>query len=466
MKTDIHFSANQQKLIEYLGVSSPKTYEALFTDVSSDIPSSYNHLIGGRVGQLLSLFIIQDTFPHLDLKSNIQNVFQAFIQDATFLKNKLIWLQPYNVASERLLLGNSGIYLGLSIIQRFYASQKNLQTIINHISFEVELKTISSITIRRKLKQYLEGKMSFDETFLQELLVYHHRTQNIAVLEFVVCGVILGNHVFDKKLVKEIIHTLERVSPTIADFIRILIDFLGDSPKRQLNIEFTNNVVYEIFSRNFQSLYDFCGEEFIKTTTQNLEVNQTIEPSVWLKNIYKTYPNRTSLFRNIVWREQLRLKIPSQIFEPSNNTSYSQNIQALHVCYRSSSSEFFETKFKIDKNKFMMFFNSFWIGSLSVSSFKEWNNPKTISDFKKHHTYTKFTILLTKRFEKKITWQGRNFRDNDEVDFIYYFLEDYRSPNQYKKDMGSAALEDFKITEMIFWALELGIMKAHLSSID
>jgi hypothetical protein len=38
-------------------------------------------------------------------------------------------------------------------------------------------------------------------------------------------------------------------------------------------------------------------------------------------------------------------------------------------------------------------------------------------------------------------------------------LNDFRSLNDYKNTFGEKALNDFKITELIFWCLEIGIIQ-------
>jgi hypothetical protein len=68
--------------------------------------------------------------------------------------------------------------------------------------------------------------------------------------------------------------------------------------------------------------------------------------------------------------------------------------------------------------------------------------------------------LLTKRFEKVVIWQGRSFRDNDEIDLIFYFLNDYNSPNDYLQTFGAKALSQQKVMEILFWCLEIGLLKS------
>jgi hypothetical protein len=191
-------------------------------------------------------------------------------------------------------------------------------------------------------------------------------------------------------------------------------------------------------------------------------LDKSLSPLLWLKTISYKYPQKTILFKNVIWREKLLLKMPKELFTLVNNnlSKYEISNNLLLDIYRSDIESIFDMKLRIDISKTTTFFSSFWIGILSIKNFEDINREKKIIEFRKAHQYSRFTILLTKRFEKVISWQGRSFKDNDEIEFLYYFFEDFHSPNDYKSTLKEKALEDCKILELIFWCLELGIIES------
>ncbi len=421
--------------------------------------NTYNYLTGGRVGYLLTLCVFYDNTSDERIKKIIVEILNSIKQDAFFLKEKLTWLPVYHTNNEhkRIFLRNIGIYLGLKLINQYFIDDESLETLSRHISFEVELGEVSSIKHRKMLQRMLiSDTESIKTADIETLLTYHQNTHNQVVLEAIICILITNQSIINESLVnrtKEYIKQYEH-----GRFIIALIELvLQKQVKKRTSLNLSGNFTEEMMQKNFSSVYQFCGEDTINKIIREQQLEKVFSPSLWLKNILKFYPNKSLLFKNVIWREQFLLNSPTWIFSINKQPDY--DLAPLHQCYNSNIDKLFEFKLKINKSKFEGFFGSFWIGILPIKDFRNLNIEKKIVDFRQTQQYSRFTILLAKRFEKIVTWQGRSFRDNDEIDFIFFFLNDFRSLNDYKNTFGEKALSDFKIIELTFWCLEIGIIQ-------
>jgi hypothetical protein len=417
---------------------------------------TYNQLLGGRMGLLLSLAILYKQQPDDSISEEMVKVFKLIQQDILFLNDGLTWLPPYDIDSKNsFFLRNVGIYLGLSIINKHFVQEQTIPLIKKSINFEIELNEIASIRHRNLMRNMLKNETgTIKWSDLEMLVSYFNQTGHKVVLEGIICFAILGN--FTQEIL--IKHLLVNTQIQNISFLKALIEIVSqdiDSPKKSAN--FSDDIVVEIMQSRLKSLYQFCGKESIEEIILKENLTQILKPSIWLKCIFKNFPQKSILFKNVIWREKLLLKPPIHLF--SINTKYGNDSnKTLHKYYTNDLNYVFENKFKIDKNKIKTVFSSFWIGIIPVNNFEGLNIQRKIDEFRQNQRHTRFTILLTKRFEKVVTWQGRSFRDNDEIDFLFFFLDDFKSPNEYRKIYGNEALEYFKIVEIIFWCLEIGIL--------
>lgn len=457
--------ASHQRFFEaFFGKSNIYSYEILrecllqYRD-SALAENTYNHLNGGRVGYLLTLCVFYDNTADERIKKIIVEIVKSIKQDAFFLKEKLTWLPVYQTNNEhkRIFLRNIGIYLGLKLIHQYFIDDESLENLTKHISFEVELSEVSSIKHRKMLQRMLISDTESVKTAdIETLLIYHQNTPNQVVLEAVICILLTNQPIIHESWLKQIKESVRRYEH--GNFIIALLDLgLQKQVKKRTSLNLSGNFTEEMMQKNFSSVYQFCGEDSINKIIREQQLEKVFSPSLWLKNILTFYPNKSLLFKNVIWREQFLLHSPTWIFSINKQPEY--NLAPLHQCYNSNINTLFEFKLKIDKSKFKGFFGSFWIGILPIKDFRNLNIEKKIVDFRQAQQYSRFTILLAKRFEKIVTWQGRSFRDNDEIDFIFYFLNDFHSLNDYKNTFAEKALSDFKIIELTFWCLEIGIIQ-------
>jgi hypothetical protein len=419
--------------------------------------SAFNHLNGGRVGLLLIQFMYQREIEDDNFEKMVANNFNSIVGDTVFLNEKLTWLPP-SEDSDKLFLRNIGIYLGLSVIHQHFLQSDEIIFLLNHISFEIELSEVSSHKYRKLLKQMFSSEPK-DITLsnIHKLILYYQQSNNEVVLESIICFIILGR-VSEEKSISNFILSSEAFNNPFVKILLMASNQNRKSPKRSIN--FSENIVIDVMKKKLISLYQYCGENFMNTIIKDKQLDKTLNPTLWLRTILKEYPEKSRLFKNIVWRERMLLKLPKYLFSISDDLeSYEQSNKVLLDVYKSDMDNIFKMKFKIDKSKIRIIFNSFWIGMLPIKNFAELNSPHRIMDFKKVQNHTRCSILLVKRSEKVIVWQGRSFRDNDEIAFLFYFLEDFYSPNNYKSTFGENALDDFKILGLIFWCLELGIIE-------
>jgi hypothetical protein len=428
--------------------------------VSSE--SAYNQLNGGRVGLLLIQAILCSAKKDENFEKTLIHNFNLIVNETLFLNEKLTWLPPYqqNQNGQNLFLRNIGIYLGLSIVHQYYFQEDNIYFLLKHISFEVELNEVSSYKHRKLLKQLFDSDAKdIKLADIHKLICYYQQSNNQVVLESIICFIIIGDFLKEKS-VNGIIQNIEKLNDP---FIKVLlIACQQQKTVQEHRFIFSENVICDIMKKKFISLYQYCGEDFMNVTIKEKQLDRSLNPLLWLRTISNEYPQKTRLFKNIIWREKLLLKMPKDLFTLANNNlskCESSNNLLLDI-YKGDIKSVFDMKLRIDISKINSFFSSFWIGILAIKNFKEINHEKKIVEFRKTHQYSRFTILLTKRFDKVISWQGRSFKDNDEIEFLYYFFEDFHSPNDYKSTFKEKALEDLKILELIFWCLELGIIES------
>lgn len=453
IKTNQRFlQSDEQKNENPYEVIKKYYHENQYQSSSND---AYNQLLGGRVGLLLSLAILYKQKPDDVIKIEMKTVLNLIKQEALFLNDSLTWLPPYrNDKSATFFLRNIGIYLGLSMLNKYFVQEETIALIKRNINFEIELSEIISIRHKNLMRKMLKNEAETIKLSDVEILInYFNLTENKVVLEGILCFAILGN--FTKETIVKQLFVNTQILNNV--FLKALLELVSQNtnlPKKVSN--FSNDSVTEIMENRLKSLYQFCGEDFIECIIAKDKLTDVLKPSIWLNSILKNFPHKSILFRNVIWREKLLLKPHNHLF--AINTEYHKNSnKTLHTYYTNDLDYVFETKFKIDKSKIKMLFNSFWIGIIPVSNFEDLNIERKIKEFKKQR-HTRFTVLLTKRFEKVIKWQGRSFKDNDEIDFLFFFFDDFKSPNEYREKVGNKALDYFKIVEIIFWCLEMGIL--------
>lgn len=417
---------------------------------------AYNQLLGGRVGLLLSLAILYKQKTDDSINEEMNKVFKLIQQDVLFLNDSLTWLPPYSAnENAKFLVRNIGMYLGFSIVNRYFVQEEAIPFIKKSINFEIELNEIVSIRHRNMMRKMLKNETQTIKLSDIEILInYFNRTNNNVVLEGIACFAILGNFT-EEIIVKQLFVNTQILNiPFLKALIKIVSQNI-DLPKEISN--FSNNPVIDIMENRLKSLYQFCGKDFMERIILKDNLAGVLKPTIWLNSILKNFPQKSILFKNIIWREKLLLKPQNHLFTISSEYPNDSN-NTLHTYYTNDLDYVFKTKFKIDKSKIKILFSSFWIGIIPVNNFEGLNIERKINEFKKTQRHTRFTILLTKRFEKVVTWQGRSFRDNDEIDFLFFFLDNFKSPDEYREKFGNDALEYFKIVEIIFWCLEIGIL--------
>ena len=417
---------------------------------------AYNQLLGGRVGLLLSLAILYKEKPDDGINDEMNTVFKLIKQDILFLNDTITWLPPYNNdKNAKFFQRNIGIFMGLSMLNKYFVQENIIPLINKNINFEIELSEIASIRHRNLMRKMLKNDTQAIKLSEIEILIsYFNLTGNEVVLEGILCFAILGNFTQKIKIEQLCISTQIHNIPFLKALIEIFYQNIG-SPKKVSN--FSDDLVTEIMKTQLKSLYQFCGEDFMETVISEYNLTNILKPSIWLNSIMKKFPQKSILFKNVIWREKLLLKSHYHLFAINFEHPYDSN-KILHTYYVNDLDYVFKTKFKINKDKIKTMFSSFWIGILPVNNFKGLNIEQKIEEFKKNQRYIRFTILLTKRFEKVVTWQGRSFRDNDEIDFLFFFFDNFKSPNDYREKFGNEALGYFKIVEIIFWCLEVGII--------
>jgi hypothetical protein len=419
---------------------------------------AYNHLVGGRVGLLVALAIIYEETFSQDIHKMMVSTYHKIMEDARFLQDKLTWLPPHpknTPNNESIFTRNIGIYLGLSVIQHYFIDENCLPIITKNINFEIELQEIVSIKYRKLVKKMLEmDAKSLILSDIYTLITYAESTQNSTVSEAIVCFATIGGFLENTRIHAFINQTFVVKNELLTTLFELLI--LRQTPQKYTLI-FSESPITDIMSDKLSSLYQYCGDEFMNNIITSQCLHTTLNPTIWLKTIAKLYPERSLLFKNIIWREKLIFNPPAHIFSIS---AEAQNATLLHQCYTDDLAHFLNRKFRIDIAKADLMFSSFWLGMLPIKNFKELNVERKIIDFRRTQQYARCTILLTKRFEKVVIWQGRSFRDNDEIDLIFYFLNDYNSPNDYLQTFGAKALSQQKVMEILFWCLEIGLLKS------
>lgn len=445
----------------------PTVLPSLMPDSVSSLASylsdyAYNDLRDGRVRALLSASLQYERTNEKELIRPIKRLFAKLVGDAYFYGNTLIWVAPPNEATQKpMFTRNLGIYLGLWLIHTYLNREISIAYLLNNICFDVELSEITSITHRNRIKTLLTGKTSdLSESQFQFLVDYYEKCKNRVVLEAIVCLCFKSGLFRTGSVFQRLNALLVEADPAVPALVRALkITFANRYPVPPVSFDFCHDVVSVLIRNRFKSICQYCGDQFVETALLNNPAKAELKPTDWLTVLYRQYPYRNILFNQLIRRERMLLKMPAHIF--SNQTDdgrFNYHLDFLRACYQTDMDTLCTYPFRLDATKFIYRFDTFCIKLLLSQDFAQLNNPLKLSYFRQYYKNTQLSLLLIKRHEKEIVWQGRSFTDNLEVDFLFFFMNDYRSINDYKAHFEAEKLTDADVLEIFFWALELGII--------
>lgn len=426
--------------------------------------SLYNHLNGRRLCTLLtSLVLLNKRHSEERLSKLIINLFNKIYSDVKYTKNEILWLEPL-LEEESLLNGNLGIYTGLLLIDRYLIHDKNLATFIRCINISRELNQIKSKKLRKIIWDIVnDGKCDLLDEKVMLFLEDYPVTKNTKVLEFAIFIIVYCNF-------KITLNTFLKLESLISnfkssDFINCLLKYFltishNDVSNKKINLDISSSAISIITANNFKSIYQFCGDNFLEKVIKSNSFDELINPSLFLSVVSFIFKKKSLLFRHLISGSRLKLHIPKYIFDKKfDDESITISIEILQKCYNSSYDDFFKIKFCLKKNNLSIYFKTLYLDTLNLNPDFANVTDKYIQGFAKNYRYNKFIVLTAKRFEKNVAWLGRSFQDNNEVDFIFFLLNDFGTLNDYKKKYNKNSLEDFRLIEIIFFFLELGLIR-------
>ena len=446
----------------------PTASSLLMPDSVSSLASclsnyAYNDFREGRVRALLSASLQYEHTNEKRLIRPIKQLFTKLVEDAYFYGNKLIWVAPPHEATEKpLFTRNLGIYLGLWLIHTYLNRENSIPYILNTICFDVELGEITSVTHRNRIKKLVTEKTSgLSERQFYYLINYYDKCKNRVVLEAIVCLCFKSGLIRTASIFQQVNVRLSEADPASPEFVRALkTSFAHRHPVPSVSLDLCDDVVSALIRNRFNSICQFCGDQFVETVLLNNPAKSELKPTEWLTTLHRRYPNRNILFNQLIRRERMLLKMPAHIFNnQTDGGRFNYHLDFLRACYQTDMETLSTYPVRLDTTKFMYRFDTFCIKLLLTQDFAQLNNPLKMSYFRQYYKNIQLSLLLVKRHEKEIVWQGRSFTDNLEVDFLFFFMNDYRSINDYKAHFATEKLTDADVLEIFFWALELGIIE-------
>lgn len=430
----------------------------------------YNDLRGGRVRALLSASLHYERRQEQGMVLQMKRLFDKLVEDAFFYGNSLIWIAPPSGGTKKLLFTrNIGVYLGLWLIRTYLNREASIPILLNNISFDAELFEISSPTHRKRIRMFLKEEISsLMANDVHELIKYYIRTKTQVVLEAIVCLCFKSGLFRVTSIAQQVKTLLLETDPTALALVSELKTvFANRSALPSFSIDLSTGVVATLIRNRFKSIFQYCGNQFVETVLLNNLATDELKPNAWLTVLHDHYPDRNVLFNQLIRRERFLLKVPLYIFNDQTECGqFNYHLDFLRTCYQTDLNTLYTYRFRLATQKFTYQFNTFCIKLLLNQDFAQLKHPSKLRYFRQYYKNVQFSLLLVKRHEKEVIWQGRSFTDNLEVDFLFFFMNNFRSINEYKTHFALKRLTDTEMLEIFFWALELGIIEPAPSALS